>query len=245
MGLLDNVIPIGELSQGGLWGIYGKSNSGKTTLISTFPKPILYLQIGDDGTKSISDVENIDVLRIDNPEKLKTVLTELKKNYKYATIVVDTYSMIVNEWQEENIISKKKKMTMQAWGDVLTEQNTIVKQCQVLSQERIVVLTCHEVTDTIEGMEDEITPDVRPNVSKGARTYFEGMCNYGIHTTVLQKEVTNKETGETSIQTKHAVHLGSNPYYWTKTQKPSGVKLPRVVLNPTYEKLVNLIAGTK
>jgi hypothetical protein len=105
---------------------------------------------------------------------------------------------------------------------------------------KIVVLTCHEAMDTIEGYEDEIMPDVRPSVSKGARTYLESMANYGIHTAVLQREV-DMPDGTTRSESIHVAHLGPNPYYWVKTQKPPEIKLPNMIVNPTYKKVMKAI----
>ena len=47
MGLLDKAVDISELGQRKLVVLYGKSNSGKTVTGATFPKPMLYLRIGD------------------------------------------------------------------------------------------------------------------------------------------------------------------------------------------------------
>ena len=46
--MLESVTSIKDFSQGKLVALYGKSGSGKTTLGATFPKPMLYVKIGDD-----------------------------------------------------------------------------------------------------------------------------------------------------------------------------------------------------
>lgn len=239
MGILDEAVDIQELGQRNLWVLYGKSNSGKTWVASTFPKPMLYLQIGDDGSNTIARVEGIKAIRINTVQKLKTLSQELLKNRTYKTVVVDTFSLLVNEWTNEKVISKGKRMTQQLWGDLKIDQEEIIKLMYKIAQKRIVVLTCHESTDSIEGMEDEITPDVRPSVSKGARTYLEGMANYGIHTTKIVKEI---EKGSTTKEVvKYAADIGPNPYYWTKLQIDPSIKVPKRVINPTYDKLMAII----
>jgi len=130
-------------------------------------------------------------------------------------------------------------MTQQTWGDLKTEAEELIRLASELAMTKIVVLTCHEVTDTIEGMEDEILPDIRPSVNKGARTYLEGMANYGIHTAVVVKET---DTGEV---TRHIAHLAPNAYYWTKVQKPSRIRLPKSMVNPTYDKIILKLQGGK
>jgi hypothetical protein len=243
LGRLDDAVDISDLGQNSLWVVYGKSGSGKTELLSTFPKPILYVQVGDDGSNTISDKEDIEALRAEGTDDLKQILREAR-NSKYATIAVDTFSLVVNEWIDENVVQKKKRMTQQNWGELKTEQEDLIKLAHLLAREKVVVLTCHEAVDSIDGMEEEIIPDVRPSLSKGARTYLEGMANYGIHTAVLQKEKESPD-GALKIIPVHVAHLSSNPFYWVKTQKPASVKLPKLVVNPTYDKINKLLRGEK
>lgn len=244
MALIDKAQDISELGQSNLWVLYGKSGSGKTQVLSTFPKPLLYLQIGDDGSNTIADVEGIKALRIDSPAQLKQALEEARLDKKYATVAVDTFSLVVNEWQDANAVKKNKKMTQQMWGELKTETEELIKSAHILARIKVVVLTCHEALDTIEGMEDEITPDVRPSISKGARTYLEAMANYGIHTAVLQKEKELPD-GTTKTESVHVAHVGANPYYWVKTQKSASVKLPNAIVNPTYDKITKRLKGDK
>lgn len=240
MGILDRAVPVGELGQSKLWVVYGKSGAGKTEFLASFPKPLLYIQIGDDGSNTIGDREGIDALRISNIKELKQALEEARLDDHYATIAVDTFSLLVNEWTDENAVKKNKRMTQQMWGDLKTDTEELIKSSHILASKKIVVLTCHEVADSIEGYEDEITPDVRPSLSKGARTYLESMANFGIHLAVNQKEK-DMPDGSTKVMSVHIAHIGSNPYYWVKTQKPASIQLPEAIINPTYGKINKLL----
>jgi hypothetical protein len=244
MGILDKAVPISELGQSNLWVIYGKSGSGKTNLLASFPKPLLYLQIGDDGSNTIGETEGIDALRVSDVKELKQALQEARIDGHYKTVAVDTFSLLVNDWVSENAIQKNKRMTQQMWGDLKTDTEELIKSSHILAKSKIVVLTCHEVMDTIEGYEDEITPDVRPSLSKGARTYLESMANFGIHTAVVQKEK-DMPNGETKTVSVHIAHLSSNPYYWVKTQKPASIQLPEAIINPSYAKIKKLLKEGK
>ena len=242
MGQIDKAVDIGDLGQRNLWIIYGKSGSGKTEVLSTFPKPLLYLQIGDDGSNTIKGKEGIKAIKVKDLAQLKEILIEARTNKAYATVALDMFSMVVNEWIDANAVQKKKRMTQQMWGDIKTDTDELTKLTHILSETKIVVLTCHEVSDSFEGMEDEIAPDIRPNVGKGSRTYLEGMANYGIHTTIIMKDKEQPD-GSTQQEPVYAAHLGANPFYWVKTQKPSEIKLPKIVLNPTYSKIMRLLSG--
>lgn len=241
MGLLDSAVDIKQLGQRNFWVLYGKSNSGKTYVASTFPKPLLYIQIGDDGSHTIANVKGIEAISVGTVEQFKTLCEELRKDKKYATVVADTFSLVVNEWVQQKVTTKGKKMTQQLWGDLKTEQEEIIKALHKVAKSHIVVATCHESMDSIEGMEDEITPDIRPSVSKGARTYLEGMANYGIHTTKIVKEVV--KGNETREVVKYAADIGPNPYYWTKLQIDPSIKVPKRIINPTYDKFMEVIGS--
>lgn len=240
MGYLDNVKNISELGQRKLVVLWGKSNTGKTEFGSTWPKPMLYIQVGDDGSNTIRNKQEISGMRADTIDRCKGVLKELvkEKGAGYSTVFVDTFSMLTNVWIDENAVQKKKKMTQQMWGDLKTETEEIIRLAYKLALHTWVILSCHEAMDTVEGMEDEILPDARPSATKGARTYLEGMANYGFHTTRLKKEMI--EDGVEKTLVKYAAHIGPNPYYWTKLQTPKDVKVPAVMVNPTFTKLKKL-----
>lgn len=240
---LDDVVDISELGQHKLVVLYGRSNSGKTEVGSTFPKPQLYVAVGDDGSNTIQGKEGIKAKKINQLDEARGLLNELvnKKGAGYESVFIDTFSMITNVWIDENAVKKNKKMTQQMWGDLKTETEELIRLAHKLANYCWVILSCHEATDVLEGMEDEITPDVRPSTTKGARTYLEGMANYGLHTTRLQKDVVKDGVEQTIV--KYAAHIGPNPYYWTKLQIDKSIKVPKMVINPSYDKLMKIING--
>lgn len=246
MGILDKATPISEFGQRKLVVLYGKSGTGKTVVGATFPKPMLYVQIGDDGTNSIADEEDIVAIKAEKLEDLKEAIEELikKKGGGYASVFIDTFSMIVNLWVQKNATEKKKKMTQQMWGDIKTESEELIRLAHVLADHCWVILSCHESTDSFEGMEEEILPDIRPSVSKGVRTYLEGMANYGIHCTKINHTVTDSNGADVDV-VRYAAHVGPNPYYWTKLQISKTRKVPKLMINPSYAKLMKVVEGGK
>lgn len=240
---LDDVVDISKLGQHKLVVLYGRSNSGKTEVGSTFPKPQLYVAVGDDGSSTIQGKEQIKAKKIEHLDDVKGLLEELvkKKGAGYESIFIDTFSMITNIWIDENAVKKNKKMTQQMWGDLKTETEELIRLAHKLANYTWVILSCHETTDVLEGMEDEIMPDVRPSTTKGARTYLEGMANFGLHTTRLEKEVVKDGVEQTVV--KYAAHVGANPYYWTKLQISKDIKVPKTLINPTYDKLMKIVSG--
>ena len=241
MGYLSQAVDISELGQRNLWVPWGKSGTGKTKFVASFPKPLLYIRVGDDGSNTIANVDGIKAIHAETLEQLKEIGKELQKDKKFASVAVDTFSMITNVWIDQNITQKKKKMTQQAWGDLKVETEELIKIFHEVAATHIVALTCHESNDSIEGMEDEIIPDFRPNTTKGARTYLEGMANYGIHMAKMKKTVI-KDGVEKEV-VRYVGQLGANSYYWTKLQIDADTKVPEAIVNPTYDKIMKIING--
>lgn len=239
MGYLAQAVDIGELGHRNLWVPWGKSGTGKTKFVASMPKPLLYIRIGDDGSNTIANVDGIKAIHAESLDQLKGIGEELKKDRKFTSVAVDTFSMITNVWIDQNIIQKKKKMTQQAWGDLKVETEELIKIFHEVAATHIVALTCHESNDSIEGMEDEIIPDFRPNTTKGARTYLEGMANYGIHMAKMKKTVV-KDGIEKEV-VRYIGQLGANSYYWTKLQIDPEIKVPDIIVNPTYDKIMKII----
>ena len=245
MSILDEAVDISKLGQRNLWVLWGKSGSGKTHFLGTLPKPMLYIQFGDDGSNTIADADGVKAIPGRSVERLKSLAEELKKDKKYASVAVDTFSLITNVWVDANATQKKRRMTQQMWGDLKVETEELIKLFHEVAETHIVALTCHEATDTIEGMDDEVLPDFGPSTSKGSRIYLQGMANYGIHFTKVKKTIVDKESGEEKDVVKFAAHLGANPYYWTKFQMSDSVKLPNIMINPSYDKIISIIQGGK
>lgn len=235
-----NTMDIADVSRNGLWVIYGRSNSGKDVVASTFPKPLLHIPIGDDGRASIRKVKGIRTLKkpITTMKGLKKAAEDAVADTKFKTIVVSTFSLLTSEWKSEMVAAKGKRMTQQLWGDLMSDTEELIRLFKEAAKTHEIVLICHEaMDDQIEDMEDEIVPNIRPNVTRGARAYLEGVANFGIHCVKFSKEVEDKE-GNTTTKVRYGCHIGPNPYYWTKVQCDPKVKVPESIINPSYKKVL-------
>lgn len=119
----------------------GKPKSGKTLIAASYPKPLLYVSIGNDGggrvimTKYRDDVEKglikVKNLRNDMPvggkiketscDKLAKLLRDLRDPNadKFKTIVIDTFAALQDDYKVYLETSKGgKALSMQEWGDV-------------------------------------------------------------------------------------------------------------------------------
>lgn len=168
----------------------GKPKSGKTLIAASYPKPLLYVSIGNDGggrvimTKYRSDVEKglIKVVNLRNDpqiggkirktscERLAELLAELRKPDadKFKTIVIDTFSALQDDYKVYLEISKgNKALSMQEWGDVAKMVLNLKDNMKRFSEEQKVTFVWithtseQELTET-SGLNKEIriVPDL-------------------------------------------------------------------------------------
>ena len=137
----------------------GKPKSGKTLIAGSYPKPLLYISVGNDGggrvlyTKYKSDVEKglIKVKNLKNDpvvngkiaktsvEKLAVLLAELRKpdadNFK--TIVDDTIGAIQDDYKSYLEFTKGgRALSQQEWGDVAKMVLNIKDNMKRFSEEK-------------------------------------------------------------------------------------------------------------
>lgn len=119
----------------------GKPKSGKTLIAGSYPKPLLYISVGNDGggrvlaTKYKSDVANgnIKVKNLRNDpaiggkikstsiEKLANLLAELRKPGAdtFKTIVIDTIGSLQDDYKSYLEFTKGgRALSQPEWGDV-------------------------------------------------------------------------------------------------------------------------------
>ena len=118
----------------------GKPKSGKTLIAGSYPKPMLYISVGNDGggrvllmkyrddvQKGLIKVKNLKNDPIVNGkinetscEKLAKLLAELRKPDadKFKTIVVDTVGALQEDYKSYLEFTKKKSISQTEWGDV-------------------------------------------------------------------------------------------------------------------------------
>ena len=168
----------------------GKPKSGKTLIAASYPKPLLYVSIGNDGggrvimTKYRDDVEKglIKVVNLRNDpqiggkirktscERLAELLAELRKPDadKFKTIVIDTFSALQDDYKVYLEISKgNKALSMQEWGDVAKMVLNLKDNMKRFSEEQKVTFVWithtseQELTET-SGLNKEIriVPDL-------------------------------------------------------------------------------------
>lgn len=268
--LLDRVCPVQQLDSGGIKvSLYGRSKTGKTRLLSTFPKPVLILG-SEDGTRSIRNIPDVFFVRIildgarepehDNWIYLSQLdeFIESLRGSEYKTIGADTASAL-SDLVLASLLGLTEVPEQKSWGLATREQygqqglqlKTYLKHIIDLPQN--IVITAHERNFNEESSSDLIFPTVGSALSPSVTGWLNGAVDYIAQTFIREQSVvkTSKIAGqETKIASKtgkseYCLRIGPHPVYMTGFRLPDGSDLPEVIINPTYEKMYKIIQGVK
>lgn len=239
----------------------GKPKSGKTLIAGSYPKPMLYVSVGDDGggrvlatmyrddiAKGLIKTKN---LRNDTPvsgkikktsiDKLADLLWELKQPGapKFKTIVIDTIGALQDDYKAYLEYAKHgKQLSTSEWGDVSTMVLNIKDIMKRFSEEMQVqfVWISHvkemEMYET-SGLNKELR--IIPDLTKNSGTkYMKDASNtfYCCRKTVLDSK------GQKTV--KFLVYVGPHPLMDTGT-RDIALKVGDFVEDFNYDKWQQLV----
>lgn len=243
----------------------GKPKSGKTLIAGSYPKPLLYVSVGNDGggrvlfTRYKDDVDKglIKVKNLKNDpvvggkiaktsiEKLAQLLAELRKPEadKFKTIVIDTIGSLQDDYKSYlEFMKGGRPLSQQEWGDVAKMVLNIKDNMKRFSEEQQVNIVW--VTHTSEqelyetsGLNKEIRiiPDL--TIKSGVK-YMKDASNifYCCRKTVIN------DKGDKEV--KFLTYVGPHPLMDTGTRDILLTK-GDFVENFTYNKWQKLIEAGK
>lgn len=214
---------------------FGKPKSGKTLIAGSYPKPLLYVSVGNDGggrvlmTKYRSDVEKglIKVKNLKNDpgkgatscEKLPILLKELRQPGadKFKTIVIDTVGSLQDDYKSKlEFLKGGVSLSQQEWGDVAKVMLSLKDTMKRFSEEMGVTFVWishsseQEVYET-SGLNKElrIIPDL--TIKTGVK-YMKDASNIFY---CCRKTVINKDG---SRDVKFLTYVGPHPLMDTGTR---------------------------
>lgn len=239
----------------------GKPKSGKTLIAGSYPKPMLYISVGDDGGGRVlamaykDDIEKGLIktknLRNDQPvngkikktsiDKLADLLWELKQPGapKFKTIVIDTIGALQDDYKAYMEYAKNgKQLSTNEWGDVskmVLGIKDIMKRFSEDMQVQFVWVSHVKEMEMYEtsGLNKELR--IIPDLTKNSGTkYMKDASNifYCCRKTVLDNK------GQKTV--KFLVYVGPHPLIDTGT-RDIALKVGDFVEDFTYDKWQQLV----
>jgi hypothetical protein len=239
--------------------VYGPSGSGKTTFASSAPKPMLYIDVKDDGTDSISDVKGIKVARVESIQDLEEVFWYLKSNPgEFKSVVIDTCTQVQSLAVNEVVVSGKKKgkpgdwgtMTRRDWGDVAAILKSLFLDFRDLTNDGLAVIFIAQdrvfnLSEEEESNDELLAPEVGPALSPSIAKSLNASVNVIVNTYIREREVTKEVKGKKikSSKIEYCLGVGPSALYRRKIRKPKVQSVPDVVVNPEFADVVDIIKG--
>lgn len=249
--ILDKAKPVKDMELFITALFYGRSGTGKTTISGSYPKPMLVIDIGEKGTDSLLGEEGIDVIHVDDWGDIEEIYWELKNGSKYKTVTIDAlHSMQGLALNQAKIDSGKKITDQTSQRDFGQAGGLMVQWCshyRDLKEEGIHInFIAHEKVFEVETEDDEaIAPEIGPRLMPSVSSAILGMVNVVGNTYIRQLVTKPKKAGEkTKREIQYCLRIGPNAYYATKARNKKEIVLPEFIVDPTYDKLVDVLKGS-
>lgn len=249
-----------EEQEGLSFAFYGRSGTGKTTLAADWPKPMLYIDVMDKGSRSIRDVKGIKRRRVSSWEEFEETYWWLKENPDvYKTIVVDTLTqlqrIVVEELADGRQLKKGQNigdwgtLTQKDWGTIAaTMKEGIINFRDLVELGMDVIFIAQdrafnvgEDDDAEESLAPEIGPALSPSVVKTLNASVDVIGNTFIRERVIPGNKVKKIAEKVVIE--YCLRLGPNSLYVTKVRKPKSIVAPSVIVDPDYDEIMAIIDG--
>lgn len=256
------------LEEGGLKvSIYGRSGTGKTRLMATFPKPMLIIG-SERGFKSIHNVTGLQKIVLRSSDQLVDLIAGLREQRPskfgepFASVGLDTATMLQDLVLKE-ILGLDELPEQKSWG-MATQQDYGVCSAQVKEYLRH-LLDLADNTDMHvaisaqernfnEGKAGEVLdPSMGPALTPALTSWLNPACDYIVETFIREQygEITTKVAGKSVTQRKKTgkvefcIRTAPDPIYTTKFRVGVGCPLPSVIIDPTFDKIMKVIKGDK
>lgn len=261
-GVLSRIEPIDDGNVGIKLLIYGRSGTGKTTFWASFPGKILVLlcsgAIKSGELRSINTPENRKRVSRVNIESSRDIfeVAEGVSALGVDTVVLD-HATGMQDLVLKEILGLDEMPTQKSWGLASQQQyGQCALQCKELFRALLnlpcnVVIVAQEREFNNEAGSELLMPYVGAALTPSLVGWLNPACDFICQTFVRPRKVTtNIKVGKELVPTEqraegvdYCLRVGPHDVYTTKFRIPKGCKLPEVVVDPTYQKLIGLFGG--
>jgi len=243
--------------------VYGRTGTGKTTLWSTFPKPILVLVCS--GIKKSGELRSIVTpanrkqikqWHITSKDKLIEITQALREKNDYGTVVLDHATSLQDKILME-ILGLEDTPTQGSWGMAKQQQ---WGQCSLQTKEAMrgllnlsgnTVIIAQEREFNVDADNDLLMPSVGAALTPSTTGWLNQTCDY-ICQTFIRQRVTEKKTkiGKRVVTqlvkgkgVEYCLRTAPHEVFMTRFRMPidQSKNLPELIVNPTYQKIEELI----
>lgn len=253
-GIADKIKPIGDIENNVAMLVYGRSGTGKTHFSSTWPKPILYLDINEHGLDTIdASTEGIDVLEVETWADFDEAFWYLNDNEtEYKTIVIDQFTnlqdLAMEEVRRKNNKRSNELFTMKNWGELSGMLKEGIQNFKGLIHQYNLCFLAHERVFGGEGDDDDddqINPVVGARVMPSVGSFLDGAMDAIGNTFIKEEWIEATKKGEDDKRVvRYCMRTGPHGFYTTKIRRPAGAgPLPEFIVDPSYQKIRDLNKG--
>lgn len=245
------------------FAFYGRSGTGKTTIFGTFPGRKLLIDVKDVGDDSLEGVEDLDVRDVRSWEDFETTYWWLKRHpERYGSVAIDTMTQLQGFCIRKVLEDKGKDadragewgvMTKKEWGEVAERMKSWIIALRDLPMQVLFIAQDRTFNvgeeDEAQGLDPEVGPALSPSIAKCLNAAVHVVGNTFIRRRVVRVKLKHPPKGSSPYRDKDVIEfcmrVGPNPTYITKVRKAKAIELPPVVVDPTYDKLMDILLGRK
>lgn len=236
----DAVMPVTMLA-------YGKAGTGKTVFGSTWPKPLLLIDVKEKGHESIRDVPGIKLLQIEKWEEINEVYMDvLWQKDTFKSVIVDqltaAQALGMSHLREKKKMKQDDAFSQRGWGQLSGMMQQMIQDYRELYNDGYHVLfNAHErVREPSEEDDERLAPSVGSNLMQSVASFVNGAVSV-IGNTFIQEQVDKKAK---TREVQYCMRIGPHAYYAAKLRRPvSAGPTPDMVVNPTFDKIMRLTKG--
>jgi len=264
--VIDRIAPINFGENDGIkLNLYGRSGTGKTTLWATFPKPILAVLASESKTsgelRSINTSEyrkTIKQVVLEDCDEIEEICAHVKEA-NYATLVLDHATGLQHKVLAEVLgIDKVPEQltwglaTQSQYGQVGVRMKTYLRALLDVEINVVIVAQQREfLTEGDEGASEILAPYVASALSPSTCAWLNSSCDYIAQTYIreetLEKKIKmGKKTRIRKVRTgsvQFCLRAAPHAVYTTKFRRPKGGTYPDVIVDPDYDKIMQVVKG--